>query len=464
MSKKRIILAFLNLFFICVAVYTIYVFSTHGKEFSADELIKNSILKQKEFSAKVEEIETQRGINAWLMEEHSAPIVSLSFYFDEAGFGFEPEEKQGLSQMVAELLLYSTRTYSYETLHDLIETNAVSVSFDTAYETFNGSLTFPKTNIKTAQKILKSVLSEPSFEPKYIRIIRDQMIEMIKIQDEKPEKVIYRELKKQLYESHPKSRQAIGKINTVSNISQQDLKDFIKHNLKKNNLHIGIAGDISKQEAIDMLDFVFGDMKQSQEKKSLPDLKPDYTFPQRNIKRDMPQVISYFVALGAKRLSPDFYALYMANEVFGGSGLSSRLNLRAREKEGLTYGAYSYLNSQKDAPQIIGTFSCAKENYQRIVDILYTEWEKMLTEGVSQKEFETVKKNMLASFNLRFKSISDIAQMLSLMQKENLGTDFLEKRNTYVKGVTLEQVNAAAKKYFKTKPSILTIGNNNQGD
>ena len=61
MSKKRIILAFLNLFFMCVAVYTIYVFSTHGKEFSADELIKNSILKQKEFSAKVEEIETQRG-------------------------------------------------------------------------------------------------------------------------------------------------------------------------------------------------------------------------------------------------------------------------------------------------------------------------------------------------------------------------------------------------------------------
>ncbi len=464
MSKKKKILTALNLFFIYVAVYAIYVFSTYGKEFSADELIKNSILKQKEFSGTIEEVETKTGIKLWLMEEHSAPIVSISFYFDEAGFGFEPEEKQGLSQMAAELLSYGTKAYPYETFHDLIETNALSMSFDSVYETFNGSLTFPKSNLKIAEEILKSALSEPLFELEHMKIVRNQMAEMIKIQDEKPEKVIYRELKKQLYGSHPKSRQAIGKIDTISNISQQDLKDFINHNLKKNNLHIAIAGDISKQEAADLSDFIFGDLKKSEEKKSLPELQPDYTFSQRNIKREMPQVISYFVAPGVKRLSPDFYALYIANEIFGGSGLSSRLNLTAREKEGLTYGAYSYLNSQKDAPQLIGSFSSAQTNYERMQDILLMEWEKMSNDGVSQKEFETVQKSMLTSFNLRFKSISDIAQMLSLMQKENLGIDFLKKRNTYVQAVTLEQVNAAAKKYFKTKPSIFTIGNNNQGD
>ena len=67
---------------------------------------------------------------------------------------------------------------------------------------------------------------------------------------------------------------------------------------------------------------------------------------------------------------------------------------------------------------------------------------------------------MLASYNLRFASIRNIAEILSAMQKENLGIDFLQKRNDYIRNIKLQDVNMAAKKYFEKNPRFIAIGNN----
>ena len=394
------------------------------------------------------------------MEEHSAPIVAMSFYFDKAGYEFDDFGKLGTSNMVSDLLAFGSEEYDYEKYHDLLETNGIDLSFGTTGETFSVSMTTPKQNLNIAQKLLKSVLIEPSFKQKDIELVKARILEAIKIQKENPEKVLVQALKEEFYGEHPKARLGLVKTEDVKQISKQDLVAFKGERFGKDNLHIVIAGDISEREAIEMLNFIFEPLREKANFKILEKVHPIYIFDEKNIERSMPQVISFFLAPGTERLSEDFYALYMANEIFGGSGLSSRLNIIAREKEGLTYGAYTYLNAQKDAPHLIGSFSTSKQNYEQMKKILFDEWHKMGKKGVSVSEFETIKQNMLTSFNLRFKSISDIASMLSYMQKENLGIDFLQNRNAYVQKVTYEEVNAAAKKYFQNKPSVLTIGNN----
>ena len=69
-------------------------------------------------------------------------------------------------------------------------------------------------------------------------------------------------------------------------------------------------------------------------------------------------------------------------------------------------------------------------------------------EGVSEEELEQAKSYLISSYNLRFASLPNIAETLVAMQEENLGSDFLIKRNQYIQDVTLEQVNNAARKYF----------------
>ena len=211
---------------------------------------------------------------------------------------------------------------------------------------------------------------------------------------------------------------------------------------------VGIAGDVSVEESKVLLDEIFGILptKGAKDKTQPAELnlagKEDYKT------SDTAQNVAVIAGKGIKRKDKDFYPLYIANHILGGSGLSSRLNQVARERQGLTYGIYTALSSSDKAELIVGGFSSTAENFATVVDIFRKEWKKMGNEGVTAKELAEAKNYLLASHNLRFADIINISNILAYMQKENLGIDFLQKRNQYVSEVTQDQVNNAAKRWF----------------
>ena len=88
------------------------------------------------------------------------------------------------------------------------------------------------------------------------------------------------------------------------------------------------------------------------------------------------------------------------------------------------------------------------------------EWNDFSKNGATASEVREAKDYLIASYNLRFAAISDIAAIMAYMQRDNLGRDFLQKRNDYVKAVSVEQVNAVAAKYFdNNKLARVNIGN-----
>lgn len=463
---KKIILTFANVFFILVAAYTIRLFVQNKPSFDANQIINNSSLKTKTFQADIRELTLSDGIKVWFLEENSAPLVALDFCFQKSGYTFDQEGKQGVAMLASEMLGYGAGDFDYQTYQDLLEQNAISVDFDVSDDAFVVSMTTPTENMKLAFDILKAVLSAPHLKENHIQIVKNQQLTALKMQNENPEKVLANEIRKVFYGTHPLGHQALGLKQDVEKLSEKDLRTFYQKHFTKDNLLIALVGAISEDEAKTVLEDLFSSIQTTSEIEDLPPFEGNYVFAEQNVERDIPQVLAHFIAKGTTRLAKDFYPLYIANEVFGGSGLSSRLNLRAREKEGLTYGAYTYLTTKEETPSISGGFSTSKENYEKMRTILFEEWQKMGEFGITQTEFDTIKNNMLTSFNLRFTSLSDISSQLLYMQKEHLGMDFLQKRNEYVRQVTLDEVNQAAKKYFTDMPSVITLGNNtkNKGE
>ena len=93
------------------------------------------------------------------------------------------------------------------------------------------------------------------------------------------------------------------------------------------------------------------------------------------------------------------------------------------------------------------------------MDLFKQQWELFGSKGVSAAEVEQAKNFLTASYNLRFASIGNIADILTAMQKYRLGQDFLQKRNSYIEAVTVDEVNAAAAKYFnKDRLQGMAIG------
>lgn len=436
----------------------------HQDKIDIDEIVAQSVLKTKSFEQKPVEITTSSGLTAWLIEEHSIPIISIGFMFQRAGNAYDPKGMFGLSNAAASLMTKGAGEYDRAAFQEVLELNGINLSFSSGRENLSGILTTPTENASEAYKILHAALNAPLFSARDLKVVQAQALQALKIQREEPEVLLNLSFNQKIFGAHPYSRHPIGKEEDILSLSPQDLKNYVQENLARDNLIIGIAGDITPQAAKAALEEIFDGLPLHSKATELPapdmNLKPGATY----VKEDVNQIGSRFAVKGVRRNDADFYPLYVANYIFGGAGLTSRLSLHAREKENLTYGIYTYLNDDEKTPLIIGQFYAAAENYPLMMTILSEEWQKFAAEGATAKEVEDAKNYLLASYNLRFNSVSGLADMLVAMQKYHLGLDFLQKRNDYIRAVNIKDVNAAAAKYFTTLPTEVHIGNlnNNQ--
>lgn len=429
--------------------------------FNPERILNASELREKTFSADVKEITApQSGIKAYLLEDKTNPVISVGFMFKNAGRASENDEQNGIGNLVSALLLDGAGSLDSQMLKEELEQNAVSISFAAGPDDFTGSLLTTKENSSNAFYFLRQILTAPRFEKEDVNRARKQHLNALKRQSEHPQNVLNLAFAEMLYDTHPYARNPLGSEKAFRNIGEKELRTFVKDRFAKDNLIIGIAGDITQDEAQRMIDRVFGSLPDKNDITFVRNAKTDFDGRNRNIEYPAGQNIAAFAAAGLPRNDENFYPLYVANYIFGGSGLNSRLSVAAREEKGLTYSIYSYLSLTDKSPLIRGGFSSTPDNYDEVRRILKEEMQRFADKGVSDKEVKDAKNYLVSSYNLRFASIGNLSDILMYMQRENLGIDFLQKRNEYVKNVTKKEINAAAAKFFKPENFVFaTIGN-----
>lgn len=426
-------------------------------QIDAEKILSASELKNKTFTGKVKEVKFEK-LTSYLLEEHSVPIVSINFDFTNAGSAHEDEEKQGLTLMLTSLLLDGAGKYDAETFKEVCEEYGIKIGFEADNDTFSGYLHAPSQNLTKGLELLSAVLQKPRFEEEFLKLRKEQFKTSIKISLENPQAVLADEFAEFIFAGHPYSRKSINALKTIDGVNAEDLTEFMRNHFSQQNLIVGFAGDISEKDTKDILKNLFTKLPEKYAGEKMHKIELKLGGREKNIKHEAAQSVSLFVTNGTYRDAIDFYPLYLANYIFGGSGLNSRISQIIREKEGLTYGIATYLNQSDAVAMLQGSYSATPENFRKAQKLLLSEWKKMAQEGVNEKELQQAKDALVYSFNLRFASISGIASMLVGMQKYNLGKDFLEKRNKYIKAVTLDEVSAAAKKYFRVTPDFVNIG------
>lgn len=455
MNKRiKYAIAAVVLSMIVAAVFLLY---HQAYRIDTDKILAHSVLKDKTFTSKVRQLEID-GIKAYFLEEHSNPIIAISFVFTNAGSAYEPENKQGLTLLLTDMLQNGAGHYNALQFKDAAEEYGIKIGFQSGTDEISGFLQMPTANLEKAAELLTSALYQPHFAPDYIALTKNQMQTALRYNKERPSSVLSDKFAEIIFAGHPYSRPAIGLEETIAGINRADLKDFMRKHFTKSNLIIGIAGDINDDKAKKLLYDIFGRLPAEFSQEPVAKIKLKSTGAKHYVDFSSPQTITQFVSKGTSRNSADFYPLYLANYIFGGSGLNSKISKVIREDNGLTYGIYTYLSIKETAALILGNYSSTPQNFALAQKLLHQEWQKMAASGVTKEELQQAKDALIASYNLRFASIDGIADMLTAMQQYNLGIDFLEKRNDYIKAVSLEQVNAAAKKYFNDEPDFVIVG------
>jgi zinc protease len=195
----------------------------------------------------------------------------------------------------------------------------------------------------------------------------------------------------------------------------------------------------------------------------VPEVAWDKASKQRVVQMPNPQSVVQFGFEGLKRNDPDFIPAYILNYVVGGGGFSSKLMQEVREKRGLAYSVYTYLYPLDHAGIFVGGVATENKAVGQSMDLIKAELERVAEEGLSEQELRTAKDYLIGSFALRFDTSAKIAQQLLAIQQDNLGIDYIDRRNSEVEAVTAGDIKRIAKRLMEPKNLIVTVAGAPEG-
>lgn len=405
-------------------------------------------------AVQVERVVSKGGIEAWFVRDTSVPVLSIEFLF-RGGAALDPKDKTGLANLTASLLDEGAGDMDSQAFQERLQNLSIQLDFDTGYDSFGGSLKTLTRNLDEATRLLRLAMMEPRFDADAIERMTSEIVTSIKLRASRPGYLARRVWQQAVFPHHPYGRTLSGSEATLRNIEVADLRAFVKSHLAKDRLIIGVCGDITAEKLGVLLDKVFGGLPETGGPIGVAEAAPEgigYTFV---LDRQVPQSVAVFGMPGLKRDDPDFYAAYVMNHILGGGSFSSWLYEEVREKRGLAYSIYSYLQPRKDAPFWMGSVATANAGMAKSVALIRSQVEKMRKDGVTDAELENAKLYLTGSFPLRFTSSDRIANGLVHLQYDNLGIDYYDHRNGYIDAVTKEDIARVVKRFLD--PSKLTF-------
>lgn len=405
-------------------------------------------------AVEVERVVSPGGIEAWLVEDHTNPIISLELAF-RGGAALDPEGKAGLANMVSGLIDEGAGELDSQAFQARLEDQSIRLRFSAGMDTFGGELTTLTENADAAFDLLRLALTEPRFDAEPVARIRSQILAGIAQDSEDPGSIARRSLFGRLYPDHPYGRPAEGTLDSVAAIATEDLERFVAQRFARDRLVIGVVGDITPDALAAKLDQTFLALPEAGGSAAVADVEPEDGGGVIVVEKNMPQSVVAFGQDGLRRSDPDYYAAYIVNHILGGGSFSSRLYEEVREKRGLAYSVYSYLNPLDHSALLLGGVATQNARVAESLDLIRKEWRRMAEEGPTAQELDDAKTFLTGSFPLRFTSSGRIAGMLVGMQLEDLGIDYLDTRNAKIEAVTLDQARAVARRLLA--PEAITV-------
>jgi zinc protease len=165
-----------------------------------------------------------------------------------------------------------------------------------------------------------------------------------------------------------------------------------------------------------------------------------------------------FGGTGLLRSDPDFIAAYVMNHILGGGSFSSWLYTEVREKRGLAYSVATGLSPLAKSGSFIGHVGTAADKVDETLAVISQQIARMRDVGPTAEELTAAKAFLIGSYPLRFDTSDKIAGSLLAIQVDDLGIDYIDKRNGLIEAVTLDDVRRVAKRLFTDAPSVVVVG------
>ncbi len=404
----------------------------------------------------VQRVVSPGGIEAWLVEEHAIPIVSLRLAH-RGGAALDPNGKEGLANLVSGLLDEGAGGYDSQAFQARLDDLTMRLGFSAGSDAFFGQVETLTDNVDAAFEMLHLALSRPRFEPAAVDRIRDQILAGLARSSTDPDYIAARTWYETVFGDHPYGRPGRGTPASVAAIGIDDLRRFVGERLARANLVIGIVGDMTAARLAPLLDKTFGPLPERAAPIVLEEAIPAAVGEVVVVDQEIPQSIVMFGHWGPKRADPAFYDAYVMNHILGGGSFTSRLTTEVREKRGLAYDIFTSLVTYDHAGLYRGRVATQNARVAETIEIIRAEIARMRDSGANESELADAKTFLTGSFPLRLDSNGKIANLLVGIQLDDLGIDYLDRRNGFIEAVDGEDVSQAAAAFLKPDELVFVV-------
>ncbi len=410
-------------------------------------------------------IELKNGMVIFLQEDHELPLIDGTARI-RGGSVNEPASKTGLIDIYSEVWRTGgTKSQTGDQLDDFLEVRAAKVETGGSSDSTTISFSCLKADLDDVFKVFVDVLRNPEFRADKIDLAQKEEGDGISRRNDDVGDIAQRESVKLAYGSNnPYAR--VAEYATVAAITREDLIEWHGKYVHPNNIILGISGDFDAAAMEARLRAAFdtwpkGAAFPKNDIQYAPAKPGYYLIP----KDDVNQSTIHMVALGTMRDNPDYYAINVFNEAFGG-GFSSRLFNDIRTKRGLAYGVSGGIGANFGHPGIlqisIGTKSGTTVEAIRAAD---EDIDDLAKHPITDEEIQHAKDAILNAFIFRLDSPDKILGERMAYEYYGYPPDWLDKYQAEIKKVTAADVNRVAAKYLhKDQLAVLVVGNTKDFD
>ena len=405
----------------------------------------------------VQRVVSPGGIVAWLVHEPSLPLVALNFAF-VGGAIQDPTDKPGVGYMASSLLDDGAGELDAKAFHQRLEENAVEMRFSVTQDYFFGSIRLLKDRQEQSFDLLRLALNQPRFDADAMGRVREQILSGLRRETTDPGSIGNRAWWATAFPNHPYGRPTGGTLTSVPTITADDLRTFARQVLTRDTLKIAAVGDIDAATLGQTLDRVFGALPATGNRVDVPDVAVRDGGRRIVTQLAVPQAVVRLGGAGVMRKDPDFIPAYVANHILGGGSFTSRLYDEVREKRGLAYGVYSYLMTMRHAAIFQANTQTQADSTREALELIEGQIQRMMKDGPTEDELAKAKAYLKGSYALNFDTSTKIAGILLQNQLDELGIDYIDKRNGLMDAVTIEDARRAAKRLGQGGLLVTVVG------
>lgn len=406
---------------------------------------------------RIQEVRSPGGISAWLVEEHSVPLMAMRFAFDGAGSAQDPAGKEGLANFLSSILDEGAGDLTAQAFQERMEELALRMSFDDGRDAFYGSFETLTANRDAAVQLLALAVNKPRFDPEAIERMRKQQLASLAAAARDPTRLASEKWMATAFAGHPYGRPSNGTTKSVSEVNRADLQGVHKRSFARDNLRVVVVGDIDAKTLGALLDTVFGTLPAKAQISPVSATEPKAAQKLNVIDMNVPQSVVRFGLPAMARKDKEFIPAFVLNTILGGAAFTSRLYREVRDKRGLAYGVDTSIMPMKHASVFFGGVATKNEKVSESLDVIRAELKRITDDGPTAAELADAKAYLTGSFALRFDTNANIANQLLWMQVEGLGTSYVDERNAMIDAVTLDDLKRVAKRLFAGHDLIVTV-------